>query len=793
HAAYTVQGGRHFFDSGTTCVFKKGISPIGDPMTILCGSGTMIFEDKVNLGSGGRFYADQWTRIYLNVSSNIWGLTTFGRGNLIMNAVNALPENTSFTLALSYGPYGTLDLNGYDQTIKEIIIGTTDPGDKIIKSGTPAVLTLTDSGTRSVEIDFKGAAGLRKGGDGNLTLTGTESDTTGDFIVDAGTLTVADGSSLGNSTNIVVNGGAIHIEGEGAITADAALFINDYAYMNIEPNVYPVVDRFFVDGVERAPGEWGSTESGAEYTDDAHFQGEGMLIVTPPDTPDVTDAVWDAGAPDNNITSADNWAGDVAPAFDGSDKLIFGSAGSTSVVDSVVSAYGLQFNQTEDFVISDGGGELILGDGGLLAESTDSVSRTYAVEADMEVKAFNNIWEVNCNDASSVLLDISGDISSVNWLYETHVVGDGHVSLSGNNSFSGDFFVETGCVVNVCHDNALGSTNAPTTVKDGGMMYIYGGVNVSENLTLLYGDKATGYAGVLRSNGGSNIWSGEISCHSSRIRVASGSLDILGGVTHGSVIAVALSGTHMRVAEKPLSIGSGTFYAHSSGGPLIIAAAGNTAGKIDVRNSELRFEVSDAFNTTVTWQIANNGGVVNLNGYDQEIGRLLTPTSTADGSARIYSDTPATLTVNQSSDDDFAYDFRGALSFVKKGASELRLYDTHSTTGTLTVAEGTLTMKSGSSFTAVPLVSVTGGTLALEDGTTLNDGAALSIEDSGVVDVDAGLTEYVGELFIDGDQKSAGTWGAAGSGAQNIDDTHFSGTGVIKVLHDNRGTVIVIY
>ncbi|MFO7936127.1 MAG: hypothetical protein R6V06_00755 [Kiritimatiellia bacterium] len=111
HAAYTVQGGRHFFDSGTTCVFKKGISPIGDPMTILCGSGTIIFDDKVNLGSDGRFYADQWTRIYLNVSSNIWGLTTFGRGHLIMNAVNALPENTSFKLALGYGPYGTLDLS----------------------------------------------------------------------------------------------------------------------------------------------------------------------------------------------------------------------------------------------------------------------------------------------------------------------------------------------------------------------------------------------------------------------------------------------------------------------------------------------------------------------------------------------------------------------------------------------------------------------------------------------------------------------------------------------------------
>jgi hypothetical protein len=68
----------------------------------------------------------------------------------------------------------------------------------------------------------------------------------------------------------------------------------------------------------------------------------------------------------------------------------------------------------------------------------------------------------------------------------------------------------------------------------------------------------------------------------------------------------------------------------------------------------------------------------------------------------------------------------------------------------------------------------------------------LSIENSAVIDISAGLEESVGWLIIDGSEQRGGTYGATGSGAQNIDDIHFSGSGVIKILHDNSGTMIIL-
>jgi hypothetical protein len=62
----------------------------------------------------------------------------------------------------------------------------------------------------------------------------------------------------------------------------------------------------------------------------------------------------------------------------------------------------------------------------------------------------------------------------------------------------------------------------------------------------------------------------------------------------------------------------------------------------------------------------------------------------------------------------------------------------------------------------------------------------------GTVEVGAGLVEDVGWLRINGTEKRAGTYGAAGSGAQYVDSTHFSGSGMIRVLHDNGGTLIIL-
>jgi hypothetical protein len=58
---------------------------------------------------------------------------------------------------------------------------------------------------------------------------------------------------------------------------------------------------------------------------------------------------------------------------------------------------------------------------------------------------------------------------------------------------------------------------------------------------------------------------------------------------------------------------------------------------------------------------------------------------------------------------------------------------------------------------------------------------------SGKLELPAGQTETCRMLFIgDGEESMPrGTYGATDTGADNIDDAHFTGTGVLQVTRDN--------
>ena len=56
----------------------------------------------------------------------------------------------------------------------------------------------------------------------------------------------------------------------------------------------------------------------------------------------------------------------------------------------------------------------------------------------------------------------------------------------------------------------------------------------------------------------------------------------------------------------------------------------------------------------------------------------------------------------------------------------------------------------------------------------------------------AGETERVYKLYIDGKSVLRGTWGSSESGAENVDDNHFSGTGLVRVLKDDLADPLVI-
>jgi autotransporter-associated beta strand protein len=112
-----------------------------------------------------------------------------------------------------------------------------------------------------------------------------------------------------------------------------------------------------------------------------------------------------------------------------------------------------------------------------------------------------------------------------------------------------------------------------------------------------------------------------------------------------------------------------------------------------------------------------------------------------------------------------------ATNFTYSGTAAQTLSGVISGTGSLTkTATSTLSLTGANSYTGTTTVS--GGILAV-NGNALSNAGKLVIN-SGTVQ--AAGTETVGTLFFGATQQSVGTWGATGSGATNIDDTHFSGT-----------------
>lgn len=191
--------------SGSTLTMTGGAAG-GGGLYVANSSGTLIIAGKPLLIGGDTFWADSGGLTVLSAASNVWGETVLGRGTLRMGAARALPAATKLKVGLNYAAGGTLDLNGFDQTVGQLLHNTQTAGVRVVTSPSPATLTVSQSADTAFDGNLTGAVRLVKTGAGALTLSGTNLLTSGGLVVSNGTLAVTAAASLG-SGSLALGGG----------------------------------------------------------------------------------------------------------------------------------------------------------------------------------------------------------------------------------------------------------------------------------------------------------------------------------------------------------------------------------------------------------------------------------------------------------------------------------------------------------------------------------------------------------------------------------------------------------
>jgi autotransporter-associated beta strand protein len=299
--------------------------------------------------------------------------------------------------------------------------------------------------------------------------------------------------------------------------------------------------------------------------------------------------------------------------------------------------------------------------------------------------------------------------------------GPGTLRLSAANGYSGGTLVSSGTVA-VANDNAFGT----------GAVTLNGGALTNSNS----GNAFVGNEIVVGASGGTIGIGGDFD------------------FTFGGTISGA--GDLNLAASAPVRSINWNFSANTmTGGTITTSAAGATV---------FRFNVPAATSPSVNWVLDNNNA---------NRGNMLGSGTSATyhfgslgGSGLLHGnfqpntvllDLSVGATNNDATFSGVIKDNGPKVSVIKVGSGTWTLSGTNAYTGDTTVQAGVLAV----------------------GGTAIADGNKLVI-DGGKVDP-MGATEVVGTLYFGATQKAAGTWGATGSGATNIDDTHFTGTGVVSV------------
>lgn len=223
-----------------------------------------------------------------------------------------------------------------------------------------------------------------------------------------------------------------------------------------------------------------------------------------------------------------------------------------------------------------------------------------------------------------------------------------------------------------------------------------------------------------------------------------------------------------------------------------VSSLGLTA---DATVNSLRFTLGSASNIGAgrTLTVAS-GGVIFATG-----GGAIGASGNASAGTLNFGSAEGVVWVNGSNTNTIGAVLAGSGGLTKAGTGTLILTGSNSYTGATHVSGGTLRVGDGtnsSNLGAGDVVVAAGALLDLRNSGALSASNTLRFTLSGLLQgsafLAAGTNNTVSALYF-GDQLQAfGTWGATGSGATYINDTFFSGTGILTVIPEPSAAALLV-
>lgn len=290
----TFLGGQRIDNQGTM-IFRGGFECRNAMPWMQTMPGYVMRFEANPLDFGSQTIAiDNGGTFQVSATNNTWSSIGLYSATFLCGKAGVLPTNSYVTFGVSYSQRAFLNLNGFDQQVKYInFTAYGQPGATVtnmaVMSAAPATLTLQgDSAARPFVGYFSGLASLRHRNSGTLAFTSAQSasTTTGDLLVETGTVSFAQGATWTGSTNVTVTGGTLSIDGgtgatfggSSAATNVTRLHLTSAAHVNLAAGVTDYVRAATLDGKHLSVGSYGSTSSSAQNKS-ALFTGTGVLYV----------------------------------------------------------------------------------------------------------------------------------------------------------------------------------------------------------------------------------------------------------------------------------------------------------------------------------------------------------------------------------------------------------------------------------------------------------------------------------------------------------------------------------